>query len=612
MKETSTGLYRIFLTTMLLWQTATLFAATEITVNSANNTDVADSQMTLTEALSFFSAGFTHSLTPAESAQVATVAGTTNRIKFSISGSAPFFITAPDSTASGALFPPILASDLIVDGYSQTGASPNNNSILSPNNAVIKIVIDSRTAVTGGEATFGVAGNNVLLRGLSLLGGADAIDFGNGALGGGIQGCWIGVSPDQSIVNAPSIGTYIYQSGGFQVIGTDGNGVNDRNEFNVFVGCKEMAIGVEADGIGTTDIRVSGNFIGVMPDGLHSMPASLVPDVIEGDALEGAGADNLIFGTDANGIADENERNIVAGLTNNGSRGCEALQLWGKSLNVKVMGNYFGVGIDGVTPLGNKRFFSAEEAPTTAQIGSDGDGTNDVMEANIIANHSEYLFRFGGPTSSLVFRRNSFFGNTVNFFNDPENSFNAVVLGLITPPVDLAAISPVISNVTTRAELVGWVPVSGDPNYPVRTNAQIHIYQADSSAAADRPQGKKWLATYVDNGPEDLDSRTNYFRFNICSLPISSTGAQITVHETVFDELGGGSSLFATALSLPDVSNALSITHSGGSVTLTWQMNGVLETNTSLKSPGTWGNVPGCSPVTLSVGTGHLYFRVAQ
>ena len=172
-------------------------------------------------------------------------------------------------------------------------------------------------------------------------------------------------------------------------------------------------------------------------------------------------------------------------------------------------------------------------------------------------------------------------------------------------------VSPVISNSTTRAELVGWVPVSHDPTADNRSFAEIHIYEADPAADASRPQGKKWLAAYLDNGPQDLDTRTNYFQFNICALPIASTGAKLTVNETCTNALAGGSSPFATAVALQDVSNTLSITPAGSSVNLSWQMNGVLQAKPSLSS-GSWTNVPGCFSATLPASADALFFRVKQ
>lgn len=612
--------FRSLLAIALLLPGLAGFAAIEITVNSTGDQNLPDTDLTLTEAVLYMNQSqgmpaltLGRNLSAAESNQVVTVAGNTSRIKFNIAGAGPHFVTAPPEDSTFFVKYGILASDVVLDGYSQPGASPNTNPILASNNAVLKIVIDARSEP--GTTVIGAAGNNVTLRGLSLLGGSvafgspgpDPVNFPN--LGGKLQGCWIGISPDQSILFNGGSGIWCYQSGGNQVIGTDGDGVNDRNEFNIIIG-QEILIGMEADGYATTNCRVSGNFLGVLPDGLTTLTTAQVDALAlgESDAFEGAGADGFVFGTDSNGVSDEDERNIIGGMRRSGTgNGDEVFELWGVCKDARIMGNYIGVGVDGVTVLPNKRLLECSAAGTTLQFGSNGDGVRDDIEANIVAGTFNRMIRFGGPTTSLFFRRNSFFENTPQFLDDPINSFN----GSILASGDLAVISPVISNSTTRAELVGWVPVSTDAAANNRRAAEIHIYEADSSAAPDRPQGKKWLATYVDNGPQDLDPAANSFRFNICSLPISSTGAKLTVNETVTDDLGGGSSAFAAAYALPDVSNALTITPSGGSVRLTWQMNGVLQAKPVLSS-GSWTNVPGCSPVVLPAGSGSLYFRVAQ
>ena len=620
--KASIPLFLAILTAVVWSQTATTFAATAITVNSTNNNNAADSEMTLQEAILYLNElqgqgdSLGRALSAAESNQVATIPGTTNFINFNISGTGPHFIKSPISTCSFTLWEGFYASNVVVNGYSQPGSFPNTNPILAPNNAVIQIVIDSRnTANSCGDATFAIVGDNVSFRGLSVLGdGAGTaiyyLSFDTNAypcIGGKVQGCWIGVAPDRTNVAGLDTGVYIYNTTGGQVVGTDGDGVNDRNEFNVIVGSTEMGIGIESEQLHPTGVKIAGNFIGVMPDGLSPMPAYALAPVYEGDGFEADGAQNLIFGTDSDGIADEDERNIVGGLTRGiPQHGCEALELWGGATSAKVMGNYFGVGIDGLTPLGNTRFMTVASG-STVQIGSDGDGVRDDIEANIIANHSDYLFSFSSPTTQLIFLRNSFFGNTGNFFNDPANSYNGALLGTGNP----ALISPVISNATTRTELVGWVPVSTNAAANNRTAAEIAIYVADPVTSATKPQGRTWLASYTDNGPQDLDPATNSVRFNICSLPIPSTGASLVVQETVKDDISAGSSQFSSALSLPDVSNAISVFRFAASVTVSWEMNGTLQAKPNLAS-GSWTNVPGCFSATLPVSAASLFFRVAQ
>ena len=621
MKKTI-ALIPIVLTTILLWQTTTLFAATQITVNTTADANVADSEISLVEAVYYLNelqgasiAILGRALTAGEAGQVTTISGATNYINFGITGTGQHVITANAGIdiGGGSVYSyPMLATNVVVDGYSQAGSSPNTNPILAPNNAVITIVIQGQA----GAGHFGVADDNVKVKGLSLLGGDYAVAFGNGCVGGGVQGCWVGLATNVSgggyTIQNQGNGLASWETGGSIVFGTDGDGVNDRNEFNIVVEADESTIAIGD----SPNCRISGNFINVMPNGLSSSGVA----VSEGDGIYLEGwHDNTVIGTDSDGVSDEDERNIVGGLGPNS----DTIGAWtyGVTTNVLIMGNYFGVGIDGTTALPLNKGFNNDSGMDPGdsclwQVGSNGDGVRDSLEANLIANMTSggRVFKFPSQRMNIVFQRNSFFGNTQNFFNGSSGnqySYNGWSLGLATAD---AAISPVVSNETTRVELVGWVPVSNDG--VSRSNALIHIYEADPSAASNRPQGKKWLASYADNGPQDLDPATNYFRFNICSLPISSTGAKITVNETcgdtdVSDDSYVGSSRFATALALPDVSNALSISQSGGSVTVSWQMNGVLQTNSSLTS-GIWGTVPGCSPAILPAGSGSLYFRVVQ
>src|SRR5882762_3810107 len=60
-------------------------------------------------------------------------------IRFNIPGAGPHYIQTP--TDGYAL---IMNNNVTIDGYSQTNSMPNTNHILAPNNAQLKIVLDSR------------------------------------------------------------------------------------------------------------------------------------------------------------------------------------------------------------------------------------------------------------------------------------------------------------------------------------------------------------------------------------------------------------------------------------------------------------------------------------
>src|SRR5439155_13257403 len=127
-------------------------------------------------------------------------------------------------------------------------------------------------------------GDNVTVRGLSFIarrtpGSEDdpsiyCVALVNQATGARVQGCWFGlapgagtsladVKPGSSAVAAFRwrIGGDVFSSG--LVVGTDGDGANDRAEFNVMVGGR-ITLALELP-----VARISGNYVNVFPDGLH-------------------------------------------------------------------------------------------------------------------------------------------------------------------------------------------------------------------------------------------------------------------------------------------------------------------------------------------------------
>src|SRR5438132_11701786 len=110
------------ITTLLILGSAAIFPvahAAVITVTTTNNVSPLPGETSLKQAIASLHDGDT--------------------IRFSIPGPGPFYIQTP--TDGYAL---ITNNNVIIDGYSQTNATPNTNPILAPNNAQIKIVLDSR------------------------------------------------------------------------------------------------------------------------------------------------------------------------------------------------------------------------------------------------------------------------------------------------------------------------------------------------------------------------------------------------------------------------------------------------------------------------------------
>ena len=92
-----------------------------IVVNTANNVSPAPAETNLVKAISLLDDGDT--------------------IQFSIPGP-PGQVVYLQTPTGG--YPIITNNNVTIDGYSQPGAAPNSNPIHAPNNAKIKICLDSR------------------------------------------------------------------------------------------------------------------------------------------------------------------------------------------------------------------------------------------------------------------------------------------------------------------------------------------------------------------------------------------------------------------------------------------------------------------------------------
>lgn len=171
--------------------------ARTIVVNTTNNVSTGDGETNLVQALNLLQEG--------------------DAIHFAIPGSGPFYLIAPPLTPDNG-YPAITNHNVTIDGYTQPGAVPNSNPILSSNNARIQIVIDARGGglhredlpgygLSEGSALLVKGATNVTLRGLSFLGpgfgsfteedpAAYAVSFADGATHGHVEGCWVGLDPN--------------------------------------------------------------------------------------------------------------------------------------------------------------------------------------------------------------------------------------------------------------------------------------------------------------------------------------------------------------------------------------------------------------------------------
>ena len=209
------------------------------------------------------------------------------------------------------------------------------------------------TDVTGtlalGNADTGISITNGLG---NIIGGSSAADrnvsSGN-AYGVGIRSSAAGTLVQGNFIGADLTGTAalgnVYDGvlsdseALLNVIGTDGDGINDVSEGNLISGNGRDGIQI----VGSAgQFTIAGNFIGTDVAGTAALG-----NMGDGVLITGGSANNVI-GTNGDGVADTVERNVISG---NGLHGVEIVNA-GSDANM-VAGNYIGTDITGMANRGN-------------------------------------------------------------------------------------------------------------------------------------------------------------------------------------------------------------------------------------------------------------------
>ena len=371
-----------------------------------------------------------------------------------------------------------------------------------------------------------------------------------------VSGCWFGIDPatrqvayldDGVTVATPAICIAIYGTGtngtpGFPniqnnpgpgTIGVAAGSANPRAEFNVFV----TGYGFDSQG---GPLRVSGNFWGVLPDGVTLADIStLNGGSQEGDAfVEFGGSHDILIGTDGDGVNDADEGNLFGSYQNGGL----AIDYYGFQGETIIAGNTFGVDINGHSfGVGqNTRLVHHFINSSTVRVrfGSDFNGVSDTLEGNTVADAQLFDVDTGSTTNShwISVRGNSLTNTTTPLLSRPpigdgQGSPNG--LDVYANFIDISGVNgaldiiPVIGAGTTATSLTG---TCGKPLGAPFTRVIVDLYEADPDPSA-LPQGKKWLASFTDNSVADADPAVGAFTFDTTTLGIAH-GTKVTIAVT--------------------------------------------------------------------------------
>jgi hypothetical protein len=277
----------------------------------------------------------------------ANAAAGADTIAFNIAGTGPHTIALASPL-------PAITQPLTIDGYTQSGASPNTNPVGQGLNTVLMIEIDG-TAVAI-NACLRIQSSDVTIKGLVVNRCTAAnIELVTGAFTNArIEGNFLGTNPSGTLGYIQGFGENV------NILGQSGAVIGGTTPAvrNLLSGCK---VGVESAGGGTGHI-VQGNLIGLDISGttlLDACPGSTTWGVY----VNTGGSDFTIGGTAAGA------RNVIAGGNNGiGLRGDGHV----------VQGNLLGTDVSGTARLGFSGYGISLEG-TNAIVGGSAAGAGNVI-----------------------------------------------------------------------------------------------------------------------------------------------------------------------------------------------------------------------------------------
>ena len=232
----------------------------------------------------------------------ANASATIATINFAIPPSDPNHIAGVWTIAVATALPAASAT-VDIDGFTQSGSSPNTAGSFTAGDEVLALELDGPGAASGAYG-FHLSADNSSVRGFAIY------DFSRGVYVTGnnntVAGNHVGTNAAGDTALSTGWGVSLGGTATSTVIG--GSAPADRNVISGNTGTN----GIDIRGAGVTATTVENNFIGTTPSGTTAL-ANLTGIVIVGSAGNTIGPDNLISGNSDNGLYIDADGNEVVG-----------------------------------------------------------------------------------------------------------------------------------------------------------------------------------------------------------------------------------------------------------------------------------------------------------
>ncbi len=455
---------------------------------------------------------------------------------------------------------PNITSPVLIDGYTQPGASPNTNALGAGINAVLQIQLDGTTS--GGLFLFTGSGGSTI-RGL-IINGSSSDKILSWVSNVTVVGNFIGTNAAGTAAASGAFGGFgvrIDQTATNATIG--GPNPADRN---LISGSSQGSVILPFPS--TTGHLIQGNYVGT--------------DVTGTVALNTAGSSTI-------GLANIGGANVLGNLVSGNLGG--GVRLFGNNV---FRGNLVGTQRDGVTALPNGNFGGMSIDGDGSTIGGSGAGQGNVIAFNVNSGIDFNIGRFNNRITQNSIHSNTALGITLVHSgtplpNDPGD--------LDTAPGNNGQNYPVI---TSAAILAGTATISGTINSNAGTSLHLEFFASAVCDASGFGEGKTFIgATDVaTDGAGNASFGPLAFAVPVGEGVITSTATSPAGDTSEFSQCPvAGPAATSTALV-----SSLNPSTVGQSVTFTATVTGASPTGTVQFRDGA-GNLGAPAPLTGGVAT---------